>query len=422
MKRNLTPISKEEFMDAWEKGENFLEREFDFAPFEENLTARDSIFSFCSFKLDTNLSKIALFEEHRIHLNECEFYGLRITDTDVKLAISISLPEFIHDDLYTYVYTISSCTFQSGLNITLENGGQLDVQNCNFPTPCHFNIQTMNDYDRLNIRGCTFSSLVQIEAYENQLNRKSNSIITVQDCNFSKNVIFAVSGWPSLEIKRSNFNAMFDLKCRRNDLQAFNLNITDVTFKSLCSIECSNFNEIILSNVIFNDPLHFIYDKIKISNSLTCKTLKQQFLRKNDYINSLEFHQREMNSVLAEKRDSKKYADYMVLFLSQLSNNFGTDWIRGVFFTIGMAIILFPIFIVLASPNLEFGASFSGVNYAIDNYLSEFWIFFNPAHKLSSFQGLEIGFWAGAIDFLGRISIVFGSYQTAQAFRKFGRK
>lgn len=111
----------------------------------------------------------------------------------------------------------------------------------------------------------------------------------------------------------------------------------------------------------------------------------------------------------------------IILFVMKYSNNFRQSWVRGVLFT----------FIAGLIPFIFFTWSLNNTDWCLNNWscFSEtskvfgyYFEFLNPAHK-TDFVGKEnIGNWTYLWDFIGRIFIGFGIYQTIQSFRKFGKE
>ena len=112
----------------------------------------------------------------------------------------------------------------------------------------------------------------------------------------------------------------------------------------------------------------------------------------------------------------------IILFVMKYSNNFRQSWVRGVLFT----------FLVGLIPFIGFIWSLENTVWCFDSkdcicetlkIFGYYFEFLNPAHK-TDFLKEHNNYRAGAyfFDFIGRILIGFGIYQTIQAFRKFGKE
>ncbi|MDO6433040.1 hypothetical protein Q4E93_20700 [Flavitalea sp. BT771] len=111
--------------------------------------------------------------------------------------------------------------------------------------------------------------------------------------------------------------------------------------------------------------------------------------------------------------------------MNKWSNDFGRSWIRGVIFSFGTGLLFYN---VLLFSSTEFPrevspldtrliASFLKFMNPLRFYETEF--LFRPCNNNSYLTLSPISYF---IDFVSRIIIAYGFYQTIQAFRRFGRK
>lgn len=110
--------------------------------------------------------------------------------------------------------------------------------------------------------------------------------------------------------------------------------------------------------------------------------------------------------------------DKLILQLNKLSNDFGTDWSRGILFTLIVTLMTFSLIIASLKIDLELQWSNEGLNNLIKNVF--------VVHNVTEWKNLyffdkEIQGWSFLILFIGRIFIGYGYYQTIQAFRKYGK-
>ncbi|WP_066633353.1 pentapeptide repeat-containing protein [Labilibacter marinus] len=123
-------------------------------------------------------------------------------------------------------------------------------------------------------------------------------------------------------------------------------------------------------------------------------------------------------------------SDLFVLRLNQITNNHGSDWKRGIIFTLSTSAIFFMLFWfsleqapVVFNVNASLEHTLDGIGNIFSNYLN----FTNPTHRVSFMENhyseeiFTKGAWTVFFDFIARIFIGVGLYQTIQAFRKYGR-
>lgn len=108
------------------------------------------------------------------------------------------------------------------------------------------------------------------------------------------------------------------------------------------------------------------------------------------------------------------------LILNFISNDYGRNWALGIFFSFATGFIFFHFFLLTT-----FGYSFTlELNPGL---IGPFLKFMNPLRHFeieSIFNQSRITFspWGYFWDFLGRVFVAYGYYQTIQAFRRYGKK
>ena len=118
----------------------------------------------------------------------------------------------------------------------------------------------------------------------------------------------------------------------------------------------------------------------------------------------------------------KNINDLSMLYLNKWSNNYGRSWIRGIFFTLLIGMIVFGA--LSSNTNLIFKFEKVGVENFIHDFIKIINILdlkpFDDENENSLFS--ESKDWVFyLILFIGRIFIGYGYYQTIQAFRKYGK-
>lgn len=179
--------------------------------------------------------------------------------------------------------------------------------------------------------------------------------------------------------------------------------------------------------------------KIKnINNRRTARILKDSALKYGNSIDALEFRKEEMRLLKKERVDKKEGCNFL-LWLNGISNNHGTDWKKGVYFTIICWLAFYLLFLIISRIG-EIHALFTGktVTWTFSNDISI------AIKYLWSLDFLDtLSSWVDQLDFktvwwlfllktiqlimvfiifiLGKIAIGYGIYQTIIAFRKYGK-
>ncbi len=157
----------------------------------------------------------------------------------------------------------------------------------------------------------------------------------------------------------------------------------------------------------------------------TFRIIKNNYERQNNHFESLELKELEMNTLLDEiktnLKDKNNYwrniANRVLLGLNKCSNSFGNSYIKGAVFTIFVGLLFFYLAVIQTS---LFRFSFCLDKEAFSEGFKYYWQFLLPTHKFEFLrENTEYSSWYYFFDFLGRIFIGYGIYQTIQAFRKY---
>ena len=265
----------------------------------------------------------------------------------------------------------------------------------------------------------------------------SNSYIRFESVTFRK----------SLDISRSNFNDkanFWNIELEEGD-----------TFIS--SKYQNDFDEKAKTESTKNTPT--IYKKIRE----TYRIIKSNFYSQNNKIEALKFSKREI--LVYEKEVKSLSTDKILLLANKFSNNYGTNWVKGLLFTMLSGFITYStilyieekvnstysillicvLFVVIMSKTenikeIQQKVSFVffsclyvtilcfcntpfAINWElfIEHYLKVLNVidlkpFEKEENSIFNLSGLSYLFL-----FIGRIFIGYGYYQTIQAFRKFGK-
>ncbi len=112
---------------------------------------------------------------------------------------------------------------------------------------------------------------------------------------------------------------------------------------------------------------------------------------------------------------STTFWDLKTFQLNRWSNLHGESWGRALVFTLGAGGFFYLLFLWFI------GKLFQPT--AIDWSLAgQYFLFLDPTHKPNFGEKGDLGFWAYAADFVGRIFVGYGIFQFIAAFRKHGKK
>jgi hypothetical protein len=168
-----------------------------------------------------------------------------------------------------------------------------------------------------------------------------------------------------------------------------------------------------------------------IQAQLAFGQLTTSLQKQGDSVRALEYQSRELEAhyysipIFLKKWPFLNLTKVM-LWLNKWSNQFGRNWGMGVVFSFSSGLLFFY-FLILSSNEFHFAPHI----YADSRLTSSYLKFMNPLRffdtealfKLNNDTSyLTLSGWSYLWDFLGRIFVAYGFYQTIQAFRRFGRK
>ncbi len=250
-----------------------------------------------------------------------------------------------------------------------------------------------------------------------------------------------------LDISRSNFNC---------NLNFWNTTIEeegeDYIFKNIDDIKYKN-------DFDAHNKVPSVYKQLRE----TYRIIKDNSYKQNNKIEALEFSKREM--LVYEKELKSLSTDKILLLANKFSNNYGTNWVKGLLFTMLSGFITYStilyiekkvnstysillicfLFVVIISKTENIKEILQKVSFVffcclyvtilcfcntpfainwelfIEHYLKVLNVidlkpFEKEENSIFNLSGLSYLFL-----FIGRIFIGYGYYQTIQAFRKFGK-
>jgi hypothetical protein len=200
----------------------------------------------------------------------------------------------------------------------------------------------------------------------------------------------------------------------------------------------------ILDDSIFENPVSFSQVKIEyieaqtstFKNGVKCflskfddgdreafRLIKSYYQSTNNTVELLIIRAKELRAHRREVWKIKSYRDYFTLVMNELSNYYGTNWMRGVAFTLIVAIFFFCVYLSTIE-TLPFQWGWKGAQ-SFFNASSEtskyFFRFFGITHDLEFMKQFKPSGISYFVDTIARVFIGYGLYQTAAAFRKFGK-
>ena len=157
------------------------------------------------------------------------------------------------------------------------------------------------------------------------------------------------------------------------------------------------------------------------TNLSSYRLIKKILAENHNFQEALEYHKCEMELLL---KTTKKPLEKLLLFFNKISNNHGLIWERGILFVlVSMCFFYLIYFFSLKGNPFKIGWNgFSDFLSVLDFHLKHIFEFFLVSHKFDFMKCWNPTGLSYLIDFVSRIFIGYGIYQTIQAFRKFGKK
>ena len=335
------------------------------------------------FQKEVNFSKAIFYDA--IYFSGTEFY----TDTKVYEEESINF----ENAQFKRKVRFHHCKFHNTVRFENTSFNKLvDLYCAHFCKPQQFHFTDF--LDRAIFSNTEFDEEVQFL----HCRVDSNSYIRFESATFKK----------SLDISRSNFN---------DKANFWNIELEEGDAFTSSKYQ-NDFDEKAKTESTKNTPT--IYKKIRE----TYRIIKSNFYSQNNKIEGLKFYKREM-SVYEREIRFLSWWDTILLFANKFSSNFGTDWVRGVVFTI-MTGSLVSFFLLCRNYNLwhiniyDINAWIQSIGFLIRIInvvdMKPFEENGNSLVKLVDNNDTN-----NIILFIGRVFVAYGVYQTVQAFRKFGK-
>lgn len=364
----------------------------------------------------------------------------------------------------------SKATFENGFEVhskfpielvcseaTLQ--GKVEIEDCKFNNLDFEKTRNGKKYCTLQanksvIKECNFNDSTLGEVYFENAIFEGNA--KFDRCNFAMFNCSSAKFKSSLLLNNAEFylSVQFNGAKFENTLIAPNLNKDDTkcwadfsgcTFISNTYFDFGNWDSFICTRSTFVSPVSFHLTKIRYvdfigtffqsnvdfsntnypeSTTETFRIIKSELLKAQDRAGYLYYQSKELNQYEKTTVEwNKRPLEYFMLLLNRISTNHGVDWGRGVFFSLSVMIFFYVVYIITLPDRgfswgyTDWGSFLEATDYVVKN----FFIFIAIFRDSSFIEGTSPNAFSYFIDFIGRIFIGYGIYQTIQAFRKYGK-
>jgi hypothetical protein len=317
-----------------------------------------------------------------------------------------------------HLFHLMNCTIK---DFSIDNiGGDNKHRYLKFSEKCDLGRVSipLHMFESVDVRNCNLSEL--------NLTGKNNSesVFVITNCDLGKVNFTDVVNKGSLSLRDITLIPNGVIKIINSDLGKADFiacKFSDATME----FQSSKVMDIFLSETDFPDKVLKDSKPDHKQARLAFGQLHTAFQKQGDTIRSLEYHSREVEEHFKDIwKQPTEILTTLNLSFNAISNYFGRWWGLGVMFTFAIGFLFFSLLLVNTNRSdlwLRFLSK--------TEYLESFLKFMNPLRQfdIDSLFRKElfvkpISRWYYIFDFLGRLFIVYGYYQTIQAFRKFGRK
>jgi hypothetical protein len=202
----------------------------------------------------------------------------------------------------------------------------------------------------------------------------------------------------------------------------------DIAIKNSDFKDMASFKELVVDNIeiersIFHKGADFSLTKFKNADRETYRTIRSELQKVNNKFEMLYYHAKELEIYRNELSWQQNFGEKAMLTLNKYSNNYGLYWWRGVYFTLSIGVVFYVLYLsFLPSLPFQWGwISWNSFISASNENIKYFIKFLTITHDFEFMQSSNPTAVNYAIDFIGRIFLGFGIYQTIAAFRKYGK-
>ena len=373
-----------------------------------------------------------------------ELLNVSFEDCDFNISIDIN-------DSINFI-NFSNCTFNEDVSITGMVSRETYIVNCVFEKELDLADSTFKGKARLQknkFKGATLfnnTKFLDLADFWNSTFYKKtifyktdfNSTAVFSAVNFKENVLFTYSLIDKLLILRGTYPEKgFDLSLAiiAGELSVFNFKFDNYNSHIDIYKEANIESDKAQHKISYQEAYEIVYERtVSINGEIplenqreTHRILKNQLISQKNVIDAIPYKVKESKALLTESFQmlrrghtvTRPLSNIFVLSLNAISNWFGSSYIMGALFTILIAALCFNLSLYCTEHATD-AFNLSSIGEGIKNYL----IFINPTHKFDylgdhviSGAYTKSGFYI--YDFLGRIFVGYGIYQTIQAFRKY---
>lgn len=337
----------------------------------------------CIFKDDLNMSSM------KINIPSIEGHPIDLYKTEIRSLLFKNIKEISRDIYISNCkigdFVISNPIFDYSLNLISTNISGIALIHCTNSRPS-FEAKI----SELTIDRCTFIKQMHIE----QINITN---FNIGFCSILDNALFRISA------------------CKLQEMTAVECTVSG----------CMEYKETIIENLLLDLVLfgHIIFQDNEVThyhNRDTVRILKHEALECNDRVSAIEFDKIE-KLILRKSQEWKNIPlrDKAIIWLDQVTNYFGNNWIRPLCWMMGIVLLLTSI-IFKCSIYDQLDLSAKGVSIFFHGFLSNLNIFsIADFDQITSSYRLNL---LGQVIWLfNKVIVTYLAYQCIVAFRKYNR-
>lgn len=377
---------------------------------------------------------------HSIGLADEQFI-INLTDSDIDLFFKLLTEKNVLEIEFLNCKFENTLRMNNGKHQTLFENTSFIFSRCTFPGLV---LADFNYKKKIKFNLCCFEN----KQYFHDAIFKND--IEFFNCEFKNVVIFfKVQFEKNMNLTSSTFhkNLLFSYS-KFSGLGIFNrvifkngLDLSIATINKYLTFFETKINNYSSEKIDIHEKRHFQTDdsrkrydiSVTVSGEIptlnkreTFRIIKNQLVKEGNNIDAFRFNSLEKEAYQQQlKEHNKKWynsQDALMFNLNNLSNKHKSSWLRGIGFTLSAAIIFYSLSIFSSG---EFFISFENFYETFNSNLKAIVVFLNPVHNpnyildIFNINNSDLNGWYYALDFIGRIFIGYGIYQTIQAFRKF---
>lgn len=370
-----------------------------------------------------------------INLSHCEFNsGLEIESNNTKTEVIANYSK-ADGTIQLGNSSFSKLLFNQFQFRTLSNDNRFNLESANISNELSFNksylgsasfIETIFSckakFDGVKFDESTFyNATFKDDLYFN--GAELGKHIFFNGSTFDKKIILVQCNNLSDDCTGDFSGCIFSDEVYFNFSRFNSISFKNCSFNNIASFKDSDFKEVEFERCFFSKGADFSNTKYPKGDRESFRLIRSELLKVNNKFESLYYHSKELSFYQQNLSYKTQFGEKSMLWLNRISTNHGLIWTRGVLFTLGVA-ILFYSFYLLALPikPFKFGwVSWKSYISATDTTVEYFLRFLNITHDFDFMKQYSPNSINYLLDFMSKIFIGYGIYQTIQAFRKYGK-